>query len=77
VLVVVTLAELDTTVPSGFVSSAVIVVLPTLMPFASPPGEVTVAMVGMLEIHTVWGELVTSTSRPDVPEVARAMNCPV
>lgn len=65
-----------TTEPSGLVSSAVIVVLPTLTPWASPV-DVTVAIEGTLEVHFTSGELVTSSTKPELPEVPRAINCPV
>jgi hypothetical protein len=70
------LAVLDTTVPSVFVSCAVMVVEPTPTPVASPV-ELTVAMEGLLELHVIWEELVTLVSNPVVPDVPRAINCPV
>jgi hypothetical protein len=66
----------DTTVPSVFVSCAVIVVDPTLTPVANPVG-LTVATDGMLELHVICGELVTFVSSPLAPKVPRAINCPV
>src|SRR5579863_2010150 len=57
--VTATVASAVTTEPSGLVSSAVIVVVPTLAPWASPVA-VTVATEGRLEVHLTRGELVTS-----------------
>jgi hypothetical protein len=52
------------TVLSGFVSVAVIVVVPGLTPATVPADDagevVTVAIVGMLELHLTCGEFVTS-----------------
>jgi hypothetical protein len=71
----------ETMEPLGFFTSAVMVVLPWAAPVTipSPVGSpvVTDAIDGMLELHVVCGELVTSTSRPVVPDVASAMNWPV
>jgi len=66
----------ETTVPSVLVNCAVIVVVPTPTPVASPEA-LTVATVGMLELHVIWLELVTLVSRPVVPEVPSAINWPV
>ena len=73
--VTVTAAVAETIEPSGFVNSAVILLVPALTP-AARPVEFTVATEGMLELHLICLELVTSCCTP-VPEVARAMNCPV
>ena len=73
---IATVAVPDTTLPSGFVNSAVMVVDPALTPSASPDA-LTVAIVGMLELHVIWDELVTSVLRPVLPVVASAINCPV
>jgi hypothetical protein len=74
----VTVPVFETTERSGFFTSAVIVVLPWLAPvttpFPDPSPDVMDAIVGILDVHVVCGELVTSTSRPVVPEVASAMN---
>jgi hypothetical protein len=79
--VTVPVAVDETTVVSGFCTSAVIVVLPWLTPVMTPlpdaSPDVMVAIDGMLDFHVVCGELVTSTSKPVVPDVASAMNCPV
>jgi hypothetical protein len=81
VSVTVAVAVAETTVPSGFCTSAVIVVLPWLAPVTTPlpdaSPDVMVAIDGMLDFHVVCVELVTSTSKPVVPEVASAMNWPV
>ncbi len=73
--------ELDTSDPSGFFNSAVMVLVPRLTPVAIPLPEarpvVIVATDGMLESQVNCGELVTSSSRPFDPNVASAMNCPV
>ncbi len=72
--VVVTVAGgAETTVPSWFVHIAVIVAVPTLWPVTSPVA-LTVAIVGMLEVHVICAELVTSSSSPVVPEVPRAIS---
>jgi hypothetical protein len=79
VSVVVMLAVLEMMDPSGFVSSAVMVVAPAFLPVTSP-AELTVAMVELLELHAIWAELVTSVCSPAVPLVASAINwlvCPV
>jgi hypothetical protein len=76
VLVTVMAAVLETTLPSVLVNSAVMVLVPALRPVTSPDW-LTEAMDGMLELHLIWAELVTSASRPVVPEVPRAMNWPV
>jgi hypothetical protein len=76
VLVITTVAVPETTLPSGFANFAIMVVDPAATPSASPDA-LTVAMVGMLELHVIWDELVTSVSRPVLPRVASAMNCPV
>jgi hypothetical protein len=76
VSVTVTVAEAVTTEPSALVSSAVIVLVPTLTPWASPV-ELTVAIDGTLELHFTSGESVTSLIRPVPPEVPSAINCPV
>jgi hypothetical protein len=47
------------------------------IPFPDRSPELTEATVGILEIHLICGEFVTSASRPVVPEVASAMNWPV
>ena len=65
-----TLAVFDTTLPSGFVNSAVIVLLPTLTPVIRPV-ELTVAMDGVLELHAIWLELVTFVRRPVLPDVRK------
>jgi hypothetical protein len=96
--VTVTFVVADTTLLSGFVHSAVIVVLPALAPMTSPEldalqvaGIVTgepllqiVAIDGTLELHVRYPvvelgvvELVTSSSRPVVPEVPSAISWPV
>ncbi len=67
-----TLAVAETTEPSAFVQIAEIVVVPALTPVASPVA-LTVAMVGILELHVILGELVTSVSNP-LPDVPSAMN---
>jgi hypothetical protein len=72
--VTVTVAVADTTLESGFVHSAVMVLVPTLTPVTTPPVGLTVAMVGMVELQARLEELVTSSCRPVVPEVPRAMN---
>ena len=81
VTVTARVAVVETTVPSGFFTSAVIVVLPWLKPVTTPlpdaNPDVIVAIDGMLDVHVVCDELVTSTSKPVVPEVASAMNWPV
>jgi hypothetical protein len=69
--------DADTTVPSGFVQIAVIVVEPALNPVTSP--EETEAIVGMLEFHVTCFELVTFSCRPVVPETPSAISwlvCP-
>jgi hypothetical protein len=77
VRVTVTEAAADTTVPSALlVNSAVIVLVPALKPVTSPD-EFTLAMVGMLELHVICCDPVTFSWRPELPKVARAMNCPV
>ena len=62
--VTVMLALAVSTVPSGFVSLAVITVEPGLTPTTCPAGDAglveTVAIVGMLELHTTCVEFVTS-----------------
>lgn len=50
VSVTVTVPAAETTLLSEFVYSAVIVVVPKLIPLASPPAVIE-AMVGMLELH--------------------------
>jgi hypothetical protein len=70
---VVRAAVLVTTEPSLFVSSAVIVLVPAARSLARPVALIEPA-VGALEFHLICGELVTSTCKPVVPEVARAMN---
>ena len=61
VRVTVKSALAETTDPSeGLVKTAVMVVVPALRPVASPD-ELTLAMVGMLEVHLTSGELVTSS----------------
>jgi len=70
------LAVLDTTVPSAFVNSAVIVVAPAAKSVANPDA-LTEATVGALELHLIWVEFVTSVCRPVDPEVPSAINCPV
>jgi hypothetical protein len=81
VRVTVTAAVLDTTEPSGFLSSAVMLVDPTLTPFTRPLPEgcpeVIVAIDGILEAHWICEEFVTSCCRPVPPIVASAINCPV
>ena len=81
VSVAVTVPFAETMEPLGFFTSAVMVVLPAAAPVTTPlPDEspdVTDATDGTLELHVVCGELVTSTSRPVVPDVASAMNWPV
>ena len=67
--------DADTTVPSGFVQIAVIVVEPTLIPVTSPAE--TEAIVGMLEDHVTCGEFVTFSCRPVVPETPSAISWPV
>ena len=76
VAVTVMLAVLETTLPSLFVSSAVMVLVPALTPVASPVA-LTVAMDGLLELHLICAELVTSDCRPVLPEVPSATNWPV
>src|SRR6266851_3286752 len=71
-----TVALVDTTLPSEFVNTAVMVLLPALTPVASPVG-LTATMDGLLELHTIWDDLVTSCWRPVLPEVPSAMNWPV
>ena len=66
----------ETTLLSGFVHSAVIVVVPVFTPVASPEA-LTVAIVGMLELHLSCAELVTSSIRPELPVVPSAINWPV
>jgi hypothetical protein len=81
VSVTLTVEKFETSEPSGFFSSAVMVLVPRLTPVVRPFPEarplVTVATDGMLEIQVICGELVTSSSSPVVPEVASAMNWPV
>jgi hypothetical protein len=76
VKVVLTAALPVTTDLSALVTMAVMVVLPELTPVANPVA-LTVAIEGMAEVHVIWGESVTSSSRPVVPEVASAINWPV
>ena len=59
-VVVMVAGGADTTVLSGFVYIAVMVVEPTLRPVTSPV-VLTEAMVGMLEPHVSCGDLVTSS----------------
>jgi hypothetical protein len=73
VRVVVSVAVFDTTEPSLFVSSAVMVLFAAAKFLASPVALIEPA-VGTLELHFSCGELVISCCRPVVPEVARAMN---
>jgi hypothetical protein len=68
-----TVAVPDTTLPSVFVRTAVILVLPALEPVTSPDAF-TEAMDGALELHWVWVELVTFCWRPVLPDVPRAIN---
>src|SRR5665213_3216599 len=65
-----------TTLLSGFVSSAVTVVMPAALPVARP-APLTTAIEGLLELHAIAGELVTSLRSPVLPLVAMATNCPV
>jgi hypothetical protein len=74
--VTVTDAVADTTLASGFVHIAVIPLEPALTPVTSPEA-LTVAMVGMLELHWMLVELVTFSWSPVLPDVPRAMNWPV
>jgi hypothetical protein len=73
VRVTVTVAVLDTMLPSEFVNTAVMVSLPALKPFARPV-ELIETMDGLLEVHLIWAELVTSCWRPVLPDVPSAMN---
>ena len=68
-----TAAVFETTLPSAFVNSAVIVVLPALAPVTSPDAF-TVAIDGALELHWIWVELVTFCWRPVLPDVPSAIN---
>ena len=68
-----TVAVPDATLPSAFVNSAVMVALPALKPVTSPEA-LTEAMDGLLELHLIWVELVTSVWRPVLPEVPSAIN---
>jgi hypothetical protein len=68
-----TVAVPDTTLPSAFVNSAVMVALPAFEP-ATSPEALTEAMDGLLELHLIWVELVTSVWRPVLPEVPSAIN---
>jgi hypothetical protein len=69
----VTVAVFETTLPSAFVNSAVIVVLPALAP-ATSPDAFTEAIDGALELHWIWFELVTFCWRPVLPDVPSAIN---
>jgi len=73
VRLVVRVAELETTEPSLFVRTAVIVLAPAPRSLARPVGP-TEPIVGALEVHLICGELVTSCCKPVEPEVAKAMN---
>jgi hypothetical protein len=68
-----TVAVFDTTLPSGFVNNAVMVLVPALKPLTSPDAF-TEAIDGMLELHCIWTEAVTSSRRPLLPEVPSAIN---
>jgi hypothetical protein len=66
---------------AGFVHSAVMTADPALTPLTTPfpeksPEEIE-AYVGMLEVHVSCVEFVTSSTRPELPYVARAINWPV
>src|ERR1700733_7315610 len=73
VLETATVAVPDTTLPSAFVNSAVMVALPGLEPVTSPEALME-AIDGLLEVHLIWFELVTSVWRPVFPEVPSAIN---
>jgi hypothetical protein len=76
--VTVAFAVADKTLPSGLVHKAVIVQAPTLIPVTTPE-ELTLAIVGMFELHAILGESVSFSCRPVLPEVPKAMNwlvCP-
>jgi hypothetical protein len=68
-----TAAVFDTTLPSAFVNTAVIVLVPELKPVRRPDA-LTVAIDGMLELHWIWVELVTFCWRPVLPDVPSAIN---
>jgi hypothetical protein len=68
-----TVALFETTLPSAFVNSAEIVVLPELEPVTSP-AAFTEAMDGALELHLILVELVTSCCRPVLPDVPSAIS---
>jgi hypothetical protein len=70
---VVSAAVFDTTEPSLFVSTAVMVLLPAAKFLASPVALIEPA-VGKLEIHFNCGEAVMTCCKPVVPEVAIAIN---
>src|ERR1700722_17973583 len=72
--VTVTLAS--TTELSALVNCAVMAVVPALWPVTNPL-ELTVAIAGMLEVQVMAGEFVTFSRLPVVPDVPRAMSCPV
>jgi hypothetical protein len=76
---------------AGFVHSAVMLAVPTFTPLARPGGSLahtgvqvcvgarvvlTVAIDGILELHVICCEFVTSSVRPELPIVASAMNWP-
>src|SRR3954451_5435922 len=76
----VTFAVADTADFSALVlvQTAEMVVVPTLDPVTSPlpvgRPDVMDATDGMLDVHLSWGELVTSSVNPVVPDVPIAMN---
>jgi hypothetical protein len=76
VAVTTTVAVADTTLASGFVHSAVMLLEPAPTPVTTP-AALMVATDVMLELQARLEELVTSSCRPVVPEVPRAINWPV
>src|ERR1700761_4565880 len=68
-----TFAAPDTTLPSGLLSTAVIVVEPALRPVMSPEA-LTEAIDGELDCQAIWVDAVTSCWRPVLPEVASAIS---
>jgi hypothetical protein len=65
-----------TTLPSGLVNWAEMVVLPALRPVARPD-ELIEAMEGALELHWSCDALVTFMLLPVLPDVPSAINCAV
>ena len=76
VAVIVTAAVAETTLPSGLVQMALIVLEPALTPVTSPEAE-TVATVAILEVQLRLDELLTSLCSPELPDVPSAINWPV